>query len=139
MPQDIVRSISRGDYPMYVPDILVRKVFVRIKRSKEQGCVGWDNVNFAVNEQSSAALCAIEYLRIREALCSDNVILTMLLTHVQKKQRKLLFTAQDRVITEEQNIFPPYSYCYIFIISFIDGKVNTIYNYCNNIQRKERS
>ena len=96
-------------------------------------------MRFAVDEQSSAALSAVKYLRIGEAFGTDDMILTMLLSNIQKKKRKLLFIAQDRVITEEQNIFTPYSYCYIFIISFIDGKVNTIYNYCNNIQRKERS
>ncbi len=54
------------------------------------------------------------------------MILTMMLSHIQKIQRQFTLSACYRIITEKKHFQS--SYCYIIIISFLDGSVKKEYN-----------
>ena len=103
--KDILGGISAGDYPVDIPYILFRIVFVGRFSGYEYGGIMWYGNGFILKDKRAAAFGAVEYLVIVIALGSYKVILT--------------------VMMQRTKISTPYSYCYKLIISFIDLPVNS--------------
>lgn len=94
-------------------------------------CIFLYECAFPVKDERAAALGAVQYLMIRIPLGSDDMVLTMMLSHVEQIQRQFLFSAYYGIIAEIQKNNLRYSYCYKLIISFIDLPVNMMYNTYN--------
>jgi len=80
--KDILGGISAGDYPVDIPYILFRIVFVGRFSGNEYGGIMWYGNGFILKDKRAAAFGAVEYLVIVIALGSYKVILTVLLTHI---------------------------------------------------------
>lgn len=119
LQRNIIRRISCGYYPMNVPHTVVWIVFMRAVRRHEYSRIRRDRDTLPVKQKCPASLCTVQYLRTGIALCPDNMILTMLLSHIQKIQRQFLFAPYYWIIAEKQK-----NHLHSFILLYNDNIIS---------------